>query len=354
MRVIPVFLRVVACPLLSALVISSAATGASGQQSGAQQKPTVIKPDASDKNAAEQSKLVFRKAWAGHKAPVLPQSKLVVRSENKQGDSSEGSKDSQNAIRYPGDLSSHSAAVVEFVESHDIYLLPGGSCSSASCWGDPEGFLRALGKSEFMHVTDQYVGEQASNRYTLGQNFSQSFTVSQTPLTDSDVQAIVHSAAEASGDAGYGHIYHVFIPPGQDECFDATFTVSASNIFCAYHSSVEFTDVGHLLYSVQPFADVPGCTVRPGTPNGTLTDSTNSVLSHELVEAITDPDGDAWWNSLDNGLFGEEIGDECSFLAFTSSGSFLGFDPSIIKVQGKQYALQPEYDNSVHACSALQ
>jgi len=178
--------------------------------------------------------------------------------------------------------------------------------------------------------------------------------VSTTPLTDSDVQAIVHSAAKASGDAGYGHIYPVFIPPGQDECFDATFTVCASNIFCAYHSSVEFTDVGHLLYSVQPLADVPGCTVRPGTPNGTLTDSTNSVLSHELVEAITDPDGDAWWNSLDNGLFGEEIGDECSFLSFTSSGSFLGFDPSTIKVQGKQYALQPEYDNSVHACSALQ
>jgi hypothetical protein len=81
MRVIPVFLRVVACPLLSAIVIFSAATGASAQQSGAQQKPTVIKPDASDKNAAEQSKLVFRKAWAGHKAPELPESKLVVRSE---------------------------------------------------------------------------------------------------------------------------------------------------------------------------------------------------------------------------------------------------------------------------------
>ena len=52
----------------------------------------------------------------------------------------------------------------------------------------------------------------------------------------------------ASGDAGYGHIYHVFIPPGQDGCFDATFTVCASNVFCAYHSSVDFTDVGPSLY----------------------------------------------------------------------------------------------------------
>jgi len=353
MRVIPAFLRVVAGPLLSAVVIFSAATGASAQQSGAQQKPTVLKPDASDKTAAEQSKLVFRKVWVGHKAPVLPQSKLVVRAENKQGDSSEGSQDSQNAIRYPGDLDFHGGVTVEMLQSHNIYLLPGGSCSSASCWGDPEGFLRALGKSEFMHVTDQYVGEHASDRYTLGQNFSVFQAISTTPLTDADVQAIVHAAAAGpeGGGTGYGHIYHVFLPPGQDECIVPG--VCASNVFCAYHGSVDFSD-GHLLYSVEPFADVPGCTVRPGTPNGTLTDSTNNVLSHELVEAITDPDGDAWWNSADNGLFGEEIGDECSFLAFTPTGAFLGFDPSIIKVQGKQYALQPEYDNSAHACTAKQ
>jgi len=351
MRAIPVFFRVVAGPLLSAFVILSAATGASAQESGEQQKPTVVKTDASDKTEAQQSTVVFRKAWTGHKPQVLPQSKLIVRGDNKNGDSKD-SEDSQNTVRYPGDLVYHGGAVVEFVQSHDVYLLPGGSCSSASCWGDPERFLRALGKSEFMHVTDQYVGQHSSNRYTLGENFSLSFTPSKTPLTDNDMQAVVHAVAKSSGDTGYGHIYHVFIPPGQDECFDSTFTVCASNVFCAYHSSVDFKDIGHVLYSVEPFANVPGCMVRPGTPNGTLTDSTNSVLSHELVEAITDPDGDAWWNSLDVGLFGEEIGDECSFVTFISPNFF--FDPSIIRVQGHQYALQPEYDNSVHACSALQ
>ena len=352
MRAIPSFLRVVAGPLLSAFVIFSSASGASAQQSGAQQKPTVVKPDASDQTEAQRSTVVFRKAWAGHKPQGLPQSKLIVRADNKNGDS-KNSEDSQNSVRYPGDLVYHRGAVVEFVQSHDVYLLPGGSCSSASCYGDPERFLGALGKSEFIHVTDQYVGQHSSNRYTLGENFSVAFSPQKKPLIDTDVQAFVHAAAAVSG-TGYTHIYHVFIPPGQDECFDSSFTVCASNIFCAYHSSVDFSDIGHVLYSVEPFADVPGCMVRPGTPNGTLTDSPNSILSHELTEAITDPDGDAWWNSADNGLFGEEIGDECSFLAFTSTGAFLGFDPSIIKVQGKQYALQPEYDNSVHACSALQ
>jgi len=40
-----------------------------------------------------------------------------------------------------------------------------------------------------------------------------------------------------------------------------------------------------------------------------------------VVETITDPLGDAWWNQLNNALFGEEIADECSFLAFTPTGA---------------------------------
>jgi hypothetical protein len=46
-------------------------------------------------------------------------------------------------------------------------------------------------------------------------------------------------------------------------------------------------------------------------------------------------------------MFGQEIGDECVFL-FPPYYS----DPAIIRVQGKLYALQPEYNNRQHACTA--
>lgn len=114
--------------------------------------------------------------------------------------------------------------------------------------------------------------------------------------------------------------------------------------FCAYHSSVTFKGVGHVLYTVEPFQN--GCQVRPGTPNGQLVDSTNNVLSHELIETITDPDGTAWWNSTNNGLFGEEIADECSFL----TPDFF-FDPTTFQVSSHVYATQPEYSNQDHACA---
>jgi len=76
---------------------------------------------------------------------------------------------------------------------------------------------------------------------------------------------------------------------------------------------MDFRDIGHVLYSVEPFQNVEGCSSRPGTPDGQLADSTNNVLSHETFETIPDPDGTAWLNILDNGVFGQEIGDECSF-----------------------------------------
>ena len=200
--------------------------------------------------------------------------------------------------------------------SHPIYLDPTGKCNG-SCWGDPEGFLRDLGLSEFIHITDQYVGASGSNRYTVVPGVK-SKTPSGKLLIDADIVKLVHTVASKTDQTGYGHEYHVFLTPGTDECFDSTHTVCyspdnpATFFFCAYHGSVDFSDIGHVLYSVEPYQNVMGCSDTGLTPNGSLEDSTDSVLSHELFETITDPDGTAWVNITDNGMFGEEIADECS------------------------------------------
>jgi hypothetical protein len=261
--------------------------------------------------------------------------------------------------RFPGDLTYFGGAVVPFAQSHPIFLLPHGSCPIATCWGDPESFLNDFGASNLARITDQYVGAHASNRYTLGDDFAFSYTPPAVPLTDSNIRSIVHAAVLLSGESGYEHVFHVFLPPGQDECFTSAATQCYSPdkpnsfVFCAYHSSVTFRDVGHVLYTVEPFQNVPGCQVRPGTPNGQLIDSTNNVLSHELIETITDPDGDAWFNFTNNALAGFEIGDECQFITIlqVSPTSFAVFgDPTSFTVGKHVYATQPEYNNQDHAC----
>jgi hypothetical protein len=276
---------------------------------------------------------------------------LSIRSDEvsvRPGAAADGGIDS--LPRYPADLTYQGGSVVRRMVSHPVYVDKTGQCSG-SCWGDPHGFLQNLGRSDFIHIADPYVGASGSDRYTVVDGVK-----SKTPgghlLIDSDIQALVHAVAKKAGQTGYGHEYHVFLTKGTDECFDATHTVcySPDNLpsfyFCAYHSSVDFKDIGPVLYSVEPYQDVLGCQVSSAVaPNGVLEDSTNSVLSHELFETITDPDGTGWLNTTSNALYGDEIGDECSFDTATA------FSPSLWSVGNRIYATQPEYVMSQHACT---
>jgi hypothetical protein len=347
MRTVCILARTIAIPTLAGALLFLVAAGAHAQSTDQQQKQITVKPTDVDNQAAKHATVVFRKAWTGTRPKEVAESKLTFSAGKVERGESSSHEIGDNPPRYPGDLSFHGGAVVEFAESHAIYLLPNGKCPIAVCWGNPEGFLRDLGKSEFIHVADQYVDLESFNRYTVGQRAMVPFTPSVISFTDNDMLAVIHAVASVTGQTGYGHIYHVFLPQGTDECFDSTFKVCASNVFCAYHSSADFSDIGHILYSIEPFANVVGCQVKPGSPNGSLVDSTNDVLSHELIETITDPDGTGWWNSTGFGMFGQEIGDECVFF-FPPFYS----DPAIINVNGKVYALQPEYNNRQHACTA--
>ena len=288
---------------------------------------------------------------------ATPQQGTLLRALEKRGQhpgNDQGGGGSSPKGRYPADLEFHGGPTLPSVVHHAVFVNPTASCPPNGCWGDPIGFLKDLNKSDFIHVTDQYVGTHADKRYPVGTNFFINYPVGPKPLTDLDIEIIAFSAAQVAG-FGYGHIYHVFLVPGQDLCFDSTDTVCYSPdnpstfFFCAYHSSFD-TSKGHVLYSAEPFQDVLGCSVRPGTPNGQKADSTNDTLSHESIEAITDPDGDAYWNSTNLSLFGQEIGDECIFLFFQGNNVFS--DPTPLRLNGKPYALQPEYSNRGHICAS--
>lgn len=337
-------------------------TFSSASRTQAQDKDRLsITTTPADKAAAAEVTNVFRAATPAH-TPRAKASRaeglLNLHSSSRPSSSRKDDSDrffDEDDVRYPGDLTYLGGAVVDSAQSHAIFLLPNGKCPISQCWGNPEGFLKSLAHSDLIHLVDQYIGLGANDRYTLGTAAAVSYTPPTTPLTDNDMLAVVHAVASLTGDAGYGHIFHVFLAPGQDECFDATFSVcySPDNLnsffFCAYHSSADFKDIGHVLYSVEPFQNVPGCQVRPGTPNGQLIDSTNDTLSHELIETITDPDGTAWINFTDNVLVGEEIADECAFVLFTTTNAY--GDPFVYRIGDKLYATQPEYSNALHGCA---
>jgi len=266
-------------------------------------------------------------------------------------------RSSGSGARYPGDLQYHGGKTLTSTQQHSIYVYASTGCSTvATCWGNPDGFLTDLGKSGFIHVTDQYTHQSSNGRYTVGASYhTTALTPLASPLTDLDMQALVHNAAALGKQSGYGHMYNIYLAPGIDVCFDSKFAIcyspdnAATWSFCAYHGSADFADVGHVIYSVEPPQNVAGCSVKPGTPNGTMIDSTNSTLSHEVFEAITDPDSNGWWNSTNSGNLGQEIADECQFRVTIAQKTF--GDTSSVKLNGRAYATQPEYNNTAHACT---
>jgi hypothetical protein len=335
-----------------------AATAPARAQSALPQELTVQPTDA-DHDAALAAKTVYRRAHPANNAAgqALRARQLAARNPLRDGasDGHEGGV----ILQYPGDLTYAGGKVLASVVSHAIYLQrqPDGNCSIATCWGNPEGFLHDLGASEFIHLVDGYVGAFGANRYTVGSHATVNFTPS-GPLLDTDIEAIVHAVASKTGAAGYGHIYHVFLPPGQDECFDSTLDdcYSPDNDavwdYCAYHSSVDFPDIGHAIYTVEPHQDVPGCRVRPGSPNGSLVDSADNVLGHELFESITDPDGDAWTNAGFGWWRGSEAADECVVFYYDAGQGQYYYNVPTFLIGAHTYAVQLVYSNDQHTCSS--
>jgi len=254
----------------------------------------------------------------------------------------------------PGDVTFQGGPIIPFAVSHAVFINPGGACTIASCWGDPEHFLDDVGESDFVHLLDQYTGITARDRYTVGSRAVLTDPILENPLSESDLVAILHGVVAQTGLAGYGHIYHLFLPPGVDTCFDPPFNhvcyspdVPATFVFCAYHDSKDLPDFGHVVFTVEPWQGPgSGCEdPAQGAPNGQLIDSTDDTLSHEFSETISDPDGTAWFNGTALPLLGAEIGDECLFLGPN------GLIEPTFKINKHLYRVQSEYSNAKHACA---
>jgi hypothetical protein len=239
---------------------------------------------------------------------------------------------------YPDDLTNYGGPVMRSLSTHNVYV----NCRTRNqnCWGAPEAFQMGLKGSAFAGMLKQYTGSSAS-AYAFTDSTAVSFTVYKgTALYENDLFAIVHGVAASVKKGGYTNIYHVFLPRGTDTCFDfSSQCYSPDNnstfAFCAYHGTIRFSDVGLVVYSIEPYQDVSGCLTKKSKGASEVTNSTISTLAHETFEAITDPGPKLAWINFISG----EIGDECEFFV------------SPVTIGGKVYNTQPMYSNKYHACA---
>jgi hypothetical protein len=234
------------------------------------------------------------------------------------------------------DLSYFGGPVQTGAQEYNILV----NATTETPWGGKIGkFQTDLFSSTMFGIINQY---NAAGTYTVRGDYPVSYNTL-LPLLDSDIFNIIHAVITANHlPTGYGAEYHVFLQSGVRQC-----STSAGGcygvVYCAYHGSNDYSDIGHVLYSVEPYQNINGCQVtNQPSPNGVLADSTASVLSHEMFETITDPDvaanNLAWYNNNKG-----EIGDICAPANNIPTGNVtLGSDT---------WEIQPEYSNHVHDCS---
>src|SRR5579883_3052887 len=112
-------------------------------------------------------------------------------------------------------------------------------------------------------------------------------------LTDAQIQAEVQNVMAIKGwTGGLNKMFFVYTPSGEGSCQGP---YCAYTTYCAYHGY--FSSGGNtVIYANMPYADPSACQLPgAGVPNGdSAADAEASVTSHELTEAITDPELNAW------------------------------------------------------------
>ena len=229
-----------------------------------------------------------------------------------------------------------------------IFWEPTGSTVASNYNATLQQFFGDVGGSSLYGVASQYyqtVGGAKhfiANTSAVGGTYTDTSAYPSGSLTDAQVQAEVSKAIAANAwPAGVGNEYFVFLAKGENECMGSTCSFST---FCAYHG--DFTSGSStLLYAAMPYAgtDLGGCGIQTGkaTPNGADTDAEISISSHEMMETVTDPLLNAWYD-----LTGAEIGDKCAYTYGT-----LAANGSDITIHSHPYIVQDEFSNAALGCA---
>ncbi|KAI8834593.1 hypothetical protein BJ741DRAFT_609482 [Chytriomyces cf. hyalinus JEL632] len=175
-----------------------------------------------------------------------------------------------------------------------------------------------------------------------------------TDFLDKDIQTMFRNmvkSGEIRPKSDSGSFYPVFF--GRNVNISAPFSdlqapgperACANNGFCAYHGSVDISEVStngvqFMYYSVQPDLSSPGCATKCG--DKTPPENQMMVASHELAEALTDPDVGAG-NDNANGWLDDrsgEIGDICNHIFGETVGR-----------NGKVFPVQKLFNNRTLNC----
>lgn len=200
-------------------------------------------------------------------------------------------------------------------------------------------FLSNVGGSPYYNINSTYTngaGAKVSTSVTLGTQVNDLNSQGTSNLSDAQIQAIVNKAITGGA-----------LPTNANAVY---FVLTAANVskqgfltsYCGWHTkaaingaTVKYSFVG------DPTAGMSSCAGQTVGPNGDAPgDAMVSVIAHELEEAATDPELNAWYDSR-----GYENADKCAWTWGTTYTVANGAKANM-KLGTRDYLIQRNWVNA--------
>lgn len=196
------------------------------------------------------------------------------------------------------------------INTPNIYLIWYGHWNQTNGTDDANGqdiiraWARGIGGTDYLKINAGYGGPAITgNAYYAGEAIDNGTA---TRLSDNDILAIVDRTISA-GKLPYDADGVYFVVTSSDIAERSGFCTR----YCGWHTKGNRSNGQKVRYSFVGNAArcLSSCAAQSVSPNGNAgIDGSISVLSHELEEAMTDPDLNAWYDSS-----GSENADKCAW-----------------------------------------
>ena len=198
---------------------------------------------------------------------------------------------------------------------------------------------QSLGGSPYFNINTTYTdgaGTALTNSVTFAGSTTDNYSLGRS-LSDSAIRSVVSSAISSGRlprDAN--GVYFVLTAS------DVTATSGFCTRYCGWHthatisgSDIKYAFVGNAARCIT------SCAAQSTGPNGDAgADGSASILAHELEEAVTDPDLNAWFDTS-----GAENADKCAWTFGTTSTASNGAKFNMT-LGGRNYLIQQNWVNA--------
>jgi hypothetical protein len=229
--------------------------------------------------------------------------------------------------------------------SHAYYIWYGNWGSSPAKTILP-ALAVGLNGSPYFNINTTYTnasGQHVLNAVTLKEYVYP--TIFKTTLADADVQTIVANSLNAGG-VSYDPLGIYFVLTSAEIHESSGFCTQ----YCGWHTRFSWNgnDVKYSFVGDAATQCPNACIASTATPNGDAgADGMASVIAHELEEATTDPDLNAWYDRR-----GNENADKCAWTFGTTKAAPNGAQYNMI-LGSRYFLIQQNWVNAAGGYCAL-